>query len=451
MSPGLLSRLKGRRLGLRQGENPDKKENAAGMSKDHQGHNSVPITLAALSLLLSILAGCSGNPQQSTSVAATTSGQQAPSLGPTSTASATIPSPPTGEPTATLAPIPTAHPAERLAGSDEAPLELLVYSDFDCDLCAQVYSDLIAVIDRHPDRISYIFRPFPLLGVHANSAQATAAFIAARDLGAGSAMHDWLFEHRLEWMDLEPADFRAWLLKQAPEMGLEADALAAAMADPETLSAIEGAFQAAQASGIPGVPFLFINGQSYLLEWSEENLEASVRLALLRQNQIDEPPEMTAPTELPTQAEFQFNLGTLEVQLYPRSAPQALSSFVYLSQQGWYRDTALYQVLPGNLVMGGDPTNTGLGNAGYHFEVEIDPVRTFDQAGILALDNGGPASNSSRYLITLAPRPDLEGSYTVIGRVIDGMSWLQQLAARDPLPDLLQPAEAILERIVFDY
>lgn len=64
-----------------------------------------------------------------------------------------------------------------------------------------------------------------------------------------------------------------------------------------------------------------------------------------------------------------------------------------------------------------------------HSEDEIDPTLRFTGAGILAMANSGPNSNSSQFFITLSPTPYLEGKHTIFGRVSKGMRVVQRLGS----------------------
>ena len=46
--------------------------------------------------------------------------------------------------------------------------------------------------------------------------------------------------------------------------------------------------------------------------------------------------------------------------------------------------------------------------------------------------NSGPDTNGSQFFITYAPRPELDGSYTVFAHVVDGMKVVESLTPRDP-------------------
>jgi cyclophilin family peptidyl-prolyl cis-trans isomerase len=138
-------------------------------------------------------------------------------------------------------------------------------------------------------------------------------------------------------------------------------------------------------------------------------------------------------------ATFHTARGDVVIQLFPDKTPIAVNNFVFLARSGWYDGITFYRVLPGNLVMSGDPSETGLGNPGYLFETEIAPSLNFSQPGMLAMDNDGPGTNGSRFFISLEPNPQLDGQYTIIGQVLSGLEVLSTLTPRNPQPGIYLP------------
>jgi cyclophilin family peptidyl-prolyl cis-trans isomerase len=55
------------------------------------------------------------------------------------------------------------------------------------------------------------------------------------------------------------------------------------------------------------------------------------------------------------------------------------------------------------------------------------------------MDNDGPGTNGSRFFITLAAAPQLNGQYTIIGQVLSGMEVLSSLTPRNSLPGVYLP------------
>ena len=126
-------------------------------------------------------------------------------------------------------------------------------------------------------------------------------------------------------------------------------------------------------------------------------------------------------------------------------APIAVNSFIFLAENGWYDGVTFHRVLPGFVAQGGDPTGTGFGGPGYAYDIEISEEVTFDSAGLLAMANSGPGSNGSQFFITYDALPDLDGRFTIFGRVISGMEVVEQITPRDPSQNpALPPGDLIL-------
>ena len=123
--------------------------------------------------------------------------------------------------------------------------------------------------------------------------------------------------------------------------------------------------------------------------------------------------------------------GDIVIELLPQAAPTTVNNFVFLARQHYYDGVTFHRVLPGFMAQGGDPAGTGTGGPGYFIPNE-DSDLTFDGPGVVAMANSGRDRNGSQFFITYAAVPDLNGGYTIFGRVTSGMDVAQSLAPRDP-------------------
>ena len=71
----------------------------------------------------------------------------------------------------------------------------------------------------------------------------------------------------------------------------------------------------------------------------------------------------------------------------------------------------------------------------------------FDTAGTVALDS---EANGSQFFITYGPLPSLDGSYTIFGRVVEGLDILDALAGRDPKDGVNQPLGDLILTILIE-
>lgn len=138
--------------------------------------------------------------------------------------------------------------------------------------------------------------------------------------------------------------------------------------------------------------------------------------------------------------------GDITLRLFAEESPLAVNNFVYLTRQGYYDGLTFHRVIKSFMAQGGDPTGQGSGGPGYSFEDETDNSLVFDKPGILAMANGGPATNGSQFFITFAATPHLNGLHTIFGELTAGQSALDALI--EVAPDGITPAtENIIQRI----
>jgi cyclophilin family peptidyl-prolyl cis-trans isomerase len=124
--------------------------------------------------------------------------------------------------------------------------------------------------------------------------------------------------------------------------------------------------------------------------------------------------------------------GEIKIELFAAKAPLTVNNFVFLARERYYDGTTFHRVLPDFMAQGGDPTGTGGGDPGYHFEDEFDPSLRFDGAGYFAMANGGPNANGSQFFITFGPTEYLNDRHTIFGKVVEGMEVVLSLTLRDP-------------------
>lgn len=80
-------------------------------------------------------------------------------------------------------------------GPAEAPVTIVVFSDFQCPYCAVLMERLGTLRKAHPTEVTVVYRHFPVAG-HQHARQAARASECAGDQGRFEAFHDALFAER---------------------------------------------------------------------------------------------------------------------------------------------------------------------------------------------------------------------------------------------------------------
>lgn len=130
-------------------------------------------------------------------------------------------------------------------------------------------------------------------------------------------------------------------------------------------------------------------------------------------------------------AEIETNKGSIIVELDYKKAPVTVANFVTLAEgknefitnenlknRPFFDGLKFHRVIEDFMIQTGDPLGTGSGDAGYKFKDEISDLR-FDKAGVLAMANNGPGTNSSQFFITHLETPWLDGKHTIFGHVVE--------------------------------
>ncbi|MBI4599016.1 peptidylprolyl isomerase [Candidatus Uhrbacteria bacterium] len=123
--------------------------------------------------------------------------------------------------------------------------------------------------------------------------------------------------------------------------------------------------------------------------------------------------------------------GDVTFELFPDTAPLAVSNLVALAEAGFYDGLVFHRREEGFVIQGGDPLGNGRGGPGYTFADELKDEYAY-QRGIVAMANRGPDTNGSQFFIMLADTP-LPKSYTIFGRVVEGMEAVDQIKVGDEM------------------
>lgn len=340
--------------------------------------------------------------------------------------------------------VPAVSEADFSIGPADAPVTILEYCDFQSPGCLIMAQTVAELARTYEGKIHFVFRPLPLTDQFDKSDASILAAFAADEQGQFWGMYDLLFVKHDEWANLSPGEFKGWLAREAPGVGVDANQLAEEMKAEGTAQRLKSAKEAMAQLPVQAAPLVFINGslQQYFLDY--RSLSETVGLILLGERQFTTCPPYTVDASKQYTASIETEKGNIVIQLLPDKAPLAVNSFVFLARQGWYDGVAFHRVIPGFVAQAGDPSGTGRGNPGYFFKNETSDL-LFTRPGMVAMANAGPDTNGSQFFITFAPASQLNGFFTIFGRVISGLDAAEQLTPRDPSqPGYLPPGDVIL-------
>ena len=139
-------------------------------------------------------------------------------------------------------------------GPADAPVTVVVFSDFQCPYCSKAADVAHVVREKYEGKVRFVFRQFPL-SFHKDAHLAAEASLAAHAQGKFWEFHDQLFENqkKLSREDLE---------SYAKALGLNMKKFKAALDDGTYQAAVDADFAlGSKKVGVSGTPSMFINGK----------------------------------------------------------------------------------------------------------------------------------------------------------------------------------------------
>ena len=166
----------------------------------------------------------------------------------------------------------------------------------------------------------------------------------------------------------------------------------------------------------------------------------------------------------PVYATIDTTMGSIQVELFPACAPQTVANFVKLADSGFYDNVTWHRIVPGFVIQTGDPntrfttlaawnaSRSSWGSGGSNKTVPLEVCGWLhNYAGYLAMarHQDDPNSGTSQFYINLSNSSSnlgLDGNYTVFGRVVQGMSVVNAIAAAPTYTSLhaTQPINPVL-------
>ncbi len=136
--------------------------------------------------------------------------------------------------------------------------------------------------------------------------------------------------------------------------------------------------------------------------------------------------------------------GRVVIQLRPDKAPKMVERIKTLSAQGFYNGLNFHRVIDGFMAQGGDPKGTGEGGSTLpdvpaEFN-DLPHVRGAVAAARAASEN----SANSQFYIMFQPMLKLDNHYTVFGRVVQGMPYVDAIQRGEPPASPTRIVRAIL-------
>ena len=140
---------------------------------------------------------------------------------------------------------------------------------------------------------------------------------------------------------------------------------------------------------------------------------------------------------------LKLKYGEVEIELYPNKAPNHVKRFKELAGSGKYDNVVFHRVIEGFMAQTGDvkfgnssSKDFNLSMAGMGGSELPDLKEEFnklphDRGTLSMARSSDPNSANSQFFICFKPAPFLDNQYTVFGKVIEGMEFVDKIKRGD--------------------
>ncbi|MEM8979380.1 MAG: peptidylprolyl isomerase [Pseudomonadota bacterium] len=180
-------------------------------------------------------------------------------------------------------------------------------------------------------------------------------------------------------------------------------------------------------------------GYVFLVERSAPDAVATSETSVAQQEQSSLTNTEAAPTDAPVltlEVAGQAN-GIIRVAMRPDLAPNHVAQITELAKRGAYDGVAFHRVIEGFMAQTGDvqhgkpdgtPGLVGTGGSNLpDLDAEFTNKASFERGVMGMARSANPNSANSQFFLMFAPAPHLDGQYTIVGEVIEGLDVLDAI------------------------
>ena len=122
--------------------------------------------------------------------------------------------------------------------------------------------------------------------------------------------------------------------------------------------------------------------------------------------------------------------GKITIRLRPDLAPKHVAQIKRLAREKFYDGIVFHRVIAGFMVQGGDPDGNGTGGSGTNIPAEFSDEPHVRGVTSMAR-SANPDSADSQFFLMLGDAPFLDGKYTVWGKIVEGLNFIDLIKKGD--------------------
>ena len=142
--------------------------------------------------------------------------------------------------------------------------------------------------------------------------------------------------------------------------------------------------------------------------------------------------------------------GEVVIEMFPDVAPNHVARIKELVRDGFYNGLKFHRVIDGFMAQTGCPLGNGTGGSGKKLKAEFNRIP--HTRGVVSMARAmDPDSADSQFFICFDNAPHLDGQYTVWGKVVSGMEFVDNIKKGGGYNGMVyQPDEIISLEVIAD-
>jgi peptidylprolyl isomerase len=137
--------------------------------------------------------------------------------------------------------------------------------------------------------------------------------------------------------------------------------------------------------------------------------------------------------------------GRVVIELRPDLAPGHAERIKTLVAKGFYDGIVFHRVMEGFMAQAGDPTGTGSGGSDLPDLKAEFSKEPFVRGVVGMARTPDPDSANSQFFIMFGDAPHLNGQYTVVGKVVSGMEFVDRIKKGSGKSGLVKEPDRIVK------
>jgi len=175
---------------------------------------------------------------------------------------------------------------DHILGSPSASVIIVEYSDTECPFCKQFHETMLRIMDEYgkEGKVAWVYRQFPIAGLHKNAPYQAQATECAADVGGNSKF--WEYTTALYNRTQSNNSFNSNdLIPLAKEMNIDEKKFAECLKSDMTKANVENDIRDAVAAGFEATPMSVLvtrSGQKVTIEGAQsyETMKSIIDIAL---------------------------------------------------------------------------------------------------------------------------------------------------------------------------